>query len=100
MGIADDVDQTGSGGPANADQIMNLRRKAESSVYRNFGLNWSQMDRSKWYYTSSDTANDSRFSSPGTFFLQTDQLTTATLVIGSLYVDYELEFAGRTLVTV
>lgn len=100
LAVADDVEQSGTT-PSTADQLMNLRRRAEGKAYSNISVAWSPLDRSKWYYTANDTANDARFESPGTFLMLSDIGGLGTSVtLGSLYCDYEVEFAGRTLISI
>jgi hypothetical protein len=99
MGVIDDVGEATT--VTTADQVMNLRVKAEGKFYSNIGVSWSPMDKSKWYYTAPDNSNDDRFQTPGTFVMISDvPNSTSNGNIGSLYVDYDVEFAGRTLIAV
>lgn len=99
MGVIDDVGEATT--VTTADQVMNLRVKAEGKFYSNFGVSWSPMDKSKWYYTAPDNSNDDRFQTPGTLVMISD-ITNGTVSgsAGTLYIDYEVEFAGRTLIAV
>jgi len=99
MGVIDDVGEATT--VTTADQVMNLRVKAEGKFYSNFGVSWSPMDKSKWYYTAPDNSNDDRFQTPGTLVVLSD-ISNATVsgTVGTLYVDYDVEFAGRTLIAV
>lgn len=99
MGVIDDVGEATT--VTTADQVMNLRVKAEGKFYSNFGVSWSPMDKSKWYYTAPDNSNDDRFQTPGTFVMLSDLPTNgAAGAVGTLYIDYDVEFAGRTLIAV
>jgi hypothetical protein len=99
MGVIDDVGEATT--VTTADQIMNLRVKAEGKKYSNFGVSWSPLDKSKWYYTAPDNSNDDRFQTPGTFVMISDiPYTTNSGNVGALFIDYDVEFAGRTLIAV
>jgi hypothetical protein len=84
--------------PNTRDQILNLRRSCETNVWKNNSLQWSPLDKSKWYYTNSDEAaiGDDRFTVPGTLVaLVTNEGGSAST--GFIDVVYTIEFSGGQL---
>jgi hypothetical protein len=99
LGVIDDVGEATT--VTTADQIMNLRVKTEGKFYQDLSVSWTPMDKSKWYYTAPDNSNDDRFQTPGTFVMISDLPNgTVSSPIGTLFIDYDIELAGRTLISV
>jgi hypothetical protein len=105
MGVADDVTLSAT----TADDILNLRRSREFSVFRDAVIKWSPVDAGKWYYINSDpTTSDARLYTPCQFFLVNDlplQIAIAsgnptTWNCGIVDLEYVIEFDGATIVPV
>jgi len=102
FGIQDDIPPSGGGTevPTNRDQILNLRRATETTIWRNRSLGWSPLDRSKWYYvTPTQGLSEDRFSTQATvYYLITENAGGGEGPgLGFIDVQYVIEFSGATL---
>lgn len=101
MGVADDADNT-STAITTRDQILNFRKAVEKQIWKDLNLSWSPIDKSKWYYiTSESSSSDARFVTPGTLaFIGTNCNFAASQAIGFIDVRYVLEFSGASTIAV
>lgn len=104
MGVQDDLGSTSSTTfPSTRDQVLNLRRAAENSLYRGVSLSWRPLDPQKWYYVAggSSTGGD-RFSVPACFYwiVTPDPAGEGEPpTLGFIDANYVVEFAGASIST-
>jgi hypothetical protein len=105
MGVSDDVSLSA----LSADDVLNLRRSTQFSVFRDKVLRWSPIDANKWYYINADpTTSDARFTTPADFAIVSDvnlqiaeaSSTAVTWTCGTVDIEYVIEFDGATIVPV
>jgi len=108
LGIHDDAVATIS--PTTSDDVLNLRVSREESVWKDFSLTWSPVDREKWYYVNPDAVGDPRFVTQavayiigaGIFFPSAgaagayQQGSMSGSTAGSITIEYHYLFDGAT----
>lgn len=94
MGFLDDVDPAST--TLSADQVLNLRRSTEVTLWMNRTVAWSPVDPSKWYYTQSGT--DARLETQCAFAYIGDLSDGqgASVQLGVLDIEGDIEFDGAT----
>jgi hypothetical protein len=101
MGVTEDADATST--LTSRDQILNLRRSTENTAWKDMSLNWSPVDRNKWYYVNYALlgADNTRFDTPGTFYVVGSGNGAAAAFSGGFVdVQYTIELTGATLIAV
>jgi hypothetical protein len=99
MGILDDAVTFDANSTYNTfDSVVNLRRSADSNLWKSFALTWKPLDPLKWYYTDNNPSGDLRFSSPCSLYaaFSTPVTNYTANNYGSIRVDYSITFSGAT----
>jgi len=96
VGVLDDDNASTSTTPA---QVLDYRTSRERHVFQDILLNWSPIDRQKWYYTT--PSQDGRMNVPCTVFVTTeDYVPNASLFSFDLHYSITLEGATTNVVAV
>lgn len=102
LGFADDTANTAAA-LTTANQVLNLRCSTHFKLSNNAVVSWSPLDRNKWYYVNPESsASDDRWIIPCALALITDVASdqAISLTLGSLDLEYVVEFSGATDVAV
>jgi len=103
MALSDDADDATNSGTFSitAANLTIFRCKRHISVWKDGSMNWRPKDAQQWYYTSGGDASvtdaDVRMSRQVVFYFASDGGGAAVVDgnMGSIDLDYEIEFRGR-----
>jgi hypothetical protein len=99
IGFADDAFPYAGQTPGNDVAITDFRCSHSDSVYRDIEVEWTPIDKNKWYYVDinvTGSSADQRLAVPALLVYAGDGLPTTTTTYGGVTLYYDLTFEGAS----
>jgi len=93
VGVLDDLTSVSGDAPTSVAGVAELRCSATAFSAETVPtlFEWRPLDRTRWFYTDTESSGDARFTTPGTVFVASSATNGLTMEI-----DYSIVFAGAS----